>query len=208
MNTQKNISSTLKSNLIYAHYCYLTNHEFRNKYIDCGCKLLNARTESENIYLLASAEYEKHDDLIKLFKLVAIELSVELPILDQEDIWVAEASIDLVKNGYTLPDYDLNIQLKRYFLIFYCRFKNLSKTDSSLIQFNFELGKFSEKTGLINDYQQWLISIQELSDKVTMVSNKNIVCKIVNFILGCSYGAIDEEHLRYCDSILEDFNKL
>lgn len=64
MNTQKNISSTLKYDLIYAHYCYLTNHEFRNKYIDCGCKLLNVRTESENIYLLASAEYEKHDDSI------------------------------------------------------------------------------------------------------------------------------------------------
>ncbi|MCG7500077.1 hypothetical protein MHO82_24745 [Vibrio sp. Of7-15] len=157
--------------------------------IQFGLNALMSGNENESIVLLASAERDTDTEVVNLFRKAASELCEDLPVKCNAELWVAETSLELLKNGIKLPDFDIDSQFKRNLLVTVSELKHISIVDPFLSKFIDELGKFVGVGGLINDYQSWLDQLSECCKAIEVQESRNIAKEVLDLIHWVSYSA-------------------
>lgn len=145
--------------------------------------------DSEYMVLLASASHDSDEEVVELFKRACAEVSITLPIEYNSDFWLARAALELKAEGIELPNQSTDEIFKRNLLAVFSELKLACQHDTSLTSFTDELGKLLEITGYIDDYEEWLEDLIELSNRIEISCCKQIVCDIVGLINRFSYSS-------------------
>ncbi len=186
----------MKSDFEFAYALFLTERDYRKMMIDCGVKALQENMDGMYLALLAGGDFDDTQTLLENFKKAALECGFDLPKDSEVDDWLVVKNLNYAFENESLLELNKEFELNLCFI-----YRRINEwVDDSIKKFCFQFGKFTNCTGSIDHYEDWMDNFIELTKKVESsdVSDfqKKIIVTVMKVIGATSYTVISEEALN------------
>ena len=153
---------------------------------------MKAGIDSEAIVLLASADEFRDEGVVDPFTQAAREIGVLLPSSGQEELWLAQTSFSLHRDGISLPGESATARFERNLRVMVHGLQAASPS-TEVEAFCQHFGRYFSGN-CIDDFEEWLAVLSRLAEKA---STESPLCEsAASLVVRVAFGAVESHDVE------------